>query len=126
MDGQPETEERSWRATSYLIHLSYVSWKKNMGITKISSLFAANTDPVPAVTPSKEVTPQAAPAQGSPEASSDAVVFSKNLQSMNRVPLADADAARAARVQKLKEDVRGGTYTADKEKVAISLLRDLA
>ena len=97
-----------------------------MGITKISSLFAANTDPVPAVTPTKEVTPQAAPAQGTPQSSSDAVVFSKNLQTMNRVPLGDADAARAARVQKLKEDVRSGDYKVDKDKVAVSVLRDLA
>ena len=97
-----------------------------MGITKISSLFAANTDPVAAVTQSKEVTPQSAPAQGPQQASTDAVVFSKNLQTMNRVPLGDADSARAARVQKLKEDVRSGDYKVDKEKVAVSVLRDLA
>ena len=97
-----------------------------MGISKISSLFAANTDPVAAVTPSKEVTPQGAPAQGPQQASTDAVVFSKNLQTMNRVPLGDADTARAARVQKLKEDVRSGDYKVDKEKVAVSVLRDLA
>ena len=45
---------------------------------------------------------------------------------MNRVPLGDADTARAARVQKLKEDVRSGDYKVDKEKVAVSVLRDLA
>lgn len=97
-----------------------------MGITKISSLFAANTDPVPAVTPSKEVTPQGVAAQESTQSSTDAVVFSKNLQTMNRVPLGDAEAARSARVQKLKEDVRSGNYKADSGKVAVSVLRDLA
>ena len=97
-----------------------------MGITKISNLFAANTDPVPAVKPSKEVSPQRAPAQGSQDASSDAVIFSKNLQTMNRIPLGDADAVRAARVQQLKADVRGGDYKVDPHKVAISVLRDLA
>ena len=126
MDGQPETGSAHAEQTRKLNHLSYVSWKKNMGITKISSLFAANTDPVPAVTPTKEVIPQGAPAQGTQQASNDAVVFSKNLQTINRVPLGDADAARAARVQKLKEDVRSGDYKVDKDKVAVSVLRDLA
>lgn len=126
MDGQSETESAHAEQSRHLIHLSYVSWKKNMGITKISSLFAANTDPVPAVTPTQEVTPQGAPAQGSSQASTEAVVLSKNLQTINRVPLGDADAARAARVQKLKEDVRSGDYKIDREKVAISVLRDLA
>ena len=126
IDGQPETGSAHAEQPRNRIHLSYVSWKKNMGITKISRLFAANTDPVPAVTPSKEVTPRATPAQGAPQASSDAVVFSSNLQTANRVPLGDAEASRAARVQKLKADIRSGDYKVDPQKVAVSVLRDLA
>lgn len=97
-----------------------------MGITKISSLFAANVDQVPAVTPSKTVAPQTTQTQGAPQGGSDAVVFSSNLQPSNRVPLGDAESARAARVQKLKEEVRGGTYRPEREKVAVSVIRDLA
>jgi anti-sigma28 factor (negative regulator of flagellin synthesis) len=97
-----------------------------MGITRLSSLFAANIDPVPAVPRTHEVSPHETAAQRSEPVSSDAVVVSKTLQSANRSPVADADVAHAARLQKLTESVRSGTYTADREKVAISLLRDLA
>jgi flagellar biosynthesis anti-sigma factor FlgM len=97
-----------------------------MGISKITNLFAANTDAVPAVTPPKAVTPQSTQTQGAPQGGSDAVVFSSRLQPTNRVPLGDAEAARANRVQQLKEQVRSGDYKVDKEKVAVSVLRDLA
>ncbi len=97
-----------------------------MGITKISNLFAANVDAVPAVTPSKAVTPQSAPAQNTSQASSDAVVVARSLQSMNRAPLQDAESARAAKVDQLKQQVKDGTYKVDREQVAVSVLRDLA
>lgn len=126
MDGEPENRVAHAELRDTRIHLSYVSWKKNMGITKISSLFAANIDQVPGVTPSKQVAPQATQAQGAPQGGSDAVVFSSKLQPTNRVPLGDAEAARAARVQKLKQDVRGGNYQVDPQKVAVSVIRDLA
>jgi flagellar biosynthesis anti-sigma factor FlgM len=110
--------ERSWSQ----FHLSYESWKKNMGITRISNLFAANVDAVPAANPSKAITPQSSPANGP----SDAVVVSRSLQSANRVPLQDAEAARAAKVDQLKQQVKSGTYKPNKEQVAVSILRDLA
>lgn len=97
-----------------------------MGITKISNLFASNIDSVPAVTPSKAITPQATRTQETQQEASDAVILSKNLQSMNRVPLQDAESARAARVAQLKDQVKSGSYKLDQEQVAISLLRDLA
>ena len=92
-----------------------------MGITKISNLFAANVDAVPAVNPSKAVTPQSAPAQSTPQASTDAAVVS-----LNRVPLQDAESARAAKVDQLKQQVKSGTYKPNKDQVAVSILRDLA
>ena len=97
-----------------------------MGITKISNLFASNIDSVPAVTPSKAVTPQSTRAQETQQETSDAVILSKNIQSMTRVPLQDAESARAARVAQLKDQVKSGSYKLDQEQVAISLLRDLA
>jgi flagellar biosynthesis anti-sigma factor FlgM len=93
-----------------------------MGITRISNLFAANVDAVPAANPSKAITPQSSPANGP----SDAVVVSRSLQSANRVPLQDAEAARAAKVDQLKQQVKSGTYKPNKEQVAVSILRDLA
>lgn len=92
-----------------------------MGITKISNLFAANVDAVPAVTPSKAVTPQAAPAQNTPQVSTDAAVVS-----LNRVPLQDAESARAAKVDQLAQQVKSGSYKPNPEQVAVSILRDLA
>ena len=92
-----------------------------MGITKISNLFAANIDPVPAPTPSKAIAPQATSAQNSPQVSTDAAIVS-----MNRVPLQDAESMRAAKLDQLKQQVKSGTYKPDKEKVAVSILRDLA
>lgn len=97
-----------------------------MGINKISNLFAANTDAVPAVTPTKVVTPQATQTQSSPQAGADAVVFSSKLQPTNRVPLEDPEKARASRVQQIKAEVKSGNYKVDGEKVAVSVLRDLA
>ena len=97
-----------------------------MGITKISNLFASNIDSVPAVTPSTAITPQPARTQEIEQEASDAVILSKNLQSMNRIPLQDAESARAARVAHLKDQVKSGSYKLDHEQVAISLLRDLA
>lgn len=96
-----------------------------MGISKISNLFAANTDAVPSVTPTKAVAPQVSQAQGAPQGGSDAVVLSSKLDPSNRVPLEDPEKARAARVQQLKSEVRGGKYKADPEKVAVSVMRDL-
>ena len=97
-----------------------------MGISKITNLFAANTDAVPAVTPTKGVAPQSTQAQGAPQGGSDAVIFSSKLQPTNRVALGDAETARANRVQQLKEQVKSGDYKVDREKVAVSVLRDLA
>jgi flagellar biosynthesis anti-sigma factor FlgM len=97
-----------------------------MGISNISNLFAANVDAVPAVNPSKAVTPQSAPAQNAAQGSSDAVIVSRNLQASNRVPLQDAESARAAKVEQLKQQVKSGTYKPDREQVAVSVLRDLA
>ena len=97
-----------------------------MGITKISNLFASNIDSVPAVSPSKAVTPEATRTQETREERSDAVILSKNLQSTNRAILQDAESARAARVAHLKDQVKRGSYKLDQEQVAISLLRDLA
>lgn len=92
-----------------------------MGITKISNLFAANVDSVPAVTPSKAVTPQSAPAQNAPQASTDAAIVS-----MNRVPLQDAESARAAKIDQLKQQVKSGSYKPNPDQIAVSILRDLA
>lgn len=97
-----------------------------MGINKISNLFAANTDAVPAVTPTKAVTSQTSQTQGAPQGGSDAVVLSSKLQPTNRVPLGDADTARANRVQQLKAEVKSGNYKVDGDKVAVAVLRDLA
>lgn len=96
-----------------------------MGISKISNLFAANTDAVPAVTPTKAVTPQPTPPQVAPQGGSDAVVFSSKLSPSTRVPLEDPEKARATRVEQLKKEVRSGSYEADPAKVAVSLMRDL-
>jgi flagellar biosynthesis anti-sigma factor FlgM len=126
MDGKLETKNVHGECSWSRFHLSFESWKKNMGITKISNLFAANVDAVPAVTPSKAVTPQSAPAQNTSQASSDAVVVARSLQSMNRAPLQDAESARAAKVDQLKQQVKDGTYKVDREQVAVSVLRDLA
>ena len=92
-----------------------------MGITKISNLFAANVDAVPAVTPSKAVTPQSAPAKNASQVSTDAAIVS-----MNRVPLQDAESARAAKVDQLKQQVKSGSYKPNQDQVAVSILRDLA
>jgi flagellar biosynthesis anti-sigma factor FlgM len=96
-----------------------------MGISKIGSLFAANVDAVPAVTQPKEVTPSSAPVV-TPQVSTDAVVLSKNLQTINRTPLPDTESARAAKVKDLKEQVRSGEYKPDSAKVAEAVIRDLA
>jgi anti-sigma28 factor (negative regulator of flagellin synthesis) len=92
-----------------------------MGITKISNLFAANVDAVPAVTPSKAVTPQSTSAQNAPQLSTDAAIVS-----LNRVPLQDAESARAAKVDQLKQQVKNGSYKPKQDQVAMSILRDLA
>jgi negative regulator of flagellin synthesis FlgM len=97
-----------------------------MGINKISNLFAANTDAVPAVTPVKPATTQAGQVQSAQQGASDAVVLSSRLQPTSRVPLGDAESARANRVQQLKAEVKSGNYKVDPEKVAVSVLRDLA
>lgn len=96
-----------------------------MGISKIGSLFAANVDAVPAVTQSKEVTPSNAPVV-TPQVSTDAVVLSKNLQTINRTPLPDTESTRAAKIKDLKEQVRSGEYKPDSAKVAEAVIRDLA
>ncbi len=97
-----------------------------MGITKISNLFAANVDAVPAVTPSKGVTAQADPAQSSAQPSSDAVIVAKTINVAHRSALQDAESARAAKVEQLRQQVKSGAYKVDRDQVAISILRDLA
>jgi anti-sigma28 factor (negative regulator of flagellin synthesis) len=97
-----------------------------MGITKIGSLFAANTDPVPAVKAGSPVSPQGTQTQNPQHVSGDAAIVSKNLQNVNRTPLGDAEASRAAKVKLIKEQVRRGDYKPDKQGVAMSIIRDLA
>jgi len=97
-----------------------------MGITKIGSLFAANIDSVPAVKPTPAATPQQAPTQSAAQASNDAVIFSKNIQASQRTPLPDAESARAAKVDKLKQQVKSGDYKPNSDAVAVAVLRDLA
>jgi flagellar biosynthesis anti-sigma factor FlgM len=97
-----------------------------MGITKIGSLFAANIDSVPAVKPTPGIAPQQTPTQVASQTSSDAVVLSKSLQTSQKVPLADAESARAAKVDKLKQQVKSGTYKPSSDAVAVAVLRDLA
>lgn len=97
-----------------------------MGITKISNLFAANIDGVPAVKPTSPIASETRGSQETSQAASDAVVFSKSLPNAAHATVTDSESARAARVQKIKEQVRSGEYKANKEGVAISILRDLA
>lgn len=97
-----------------------------MGITKIGTLFAANTDPVPAATASSPVSPQAAQTQSASQAGGEAAVVSRTLQNVNRTPLADTEAARSARVKTIKEQVRRGDYKPDRDGVAKAIIRDLA
>ena len=97
-----------------------------MGISKIGSLFAANIDSVPAVKPTRGITPQQTPIQVAPQTSSDAVVLSKNLQTSQKMPLTDAESARAAKVDTLKQQVKSGNYKPNSESVAVAVLRDLA
>lgn len=97
-----------------------------MGITKIGSLFAANIDSVPAVKPTQGVTPQQTPLKVSSQTSNDAVVLSKNLQTSQKVPLADAESARAAKVDKLKQQIKSGDYKPSSDAVAVAVMRDLA
>ena len=97
-----------------------------MGISKIGSLFAANVDAIPASPPSSSVSARTESQPVAPSSPNDAVVFSANLRNMNRTPLADADTARAARVQELKQQVKSGTYKPSSEEVAVAVLRDLA
>lgn len=97
-----------------------------MGISKIGTLFAANVDAIPASNPSSSVSarPEAQPAASPP--ANDAVVLSANLRNMGKTPLADADTARAARLQELKQQVKSGSYKPSSEKVAVAVIRDLA
>lgn len=97
-----------------------------MGITKIGSLFAANIDSVPAVKPTPAVAPQQTPTPAAPQVPGDAVVFSRTMQSSQRVPLADAESARASKVDKLKAQVKSGDYKPSSDAVAVAVLRDLA
>jgi flagellar biosynthesis anti-sigma factor FlgM len=97
-----------------------------MGISKIGSLFAANVDAIPASTPTAPAAPQAESQAVAPVVQNDAVVLSNSLRNMNRAPLADTDATRASRVQELKQQVRSGSYKPSSEKVAETIIRDLA
>ena len=57
---------------------------------------------------------------------SDAVVLSQTMRANTQQSAAAADQSRAERVQKLKEQVRNGTYRPDSEKVAVAVMKELA
>jgi anti-sigma28 factor (negative regulator of flagellin synthesis) len=58
--------------------------------------------------------------------SNDAVVYSRSMITSQRQAAAAADEGRAARVQKLRDQVTSGQYRTDPEKVALAVLKDLA
>ena len=93
---------------------------RDMGISKIGALFAANVDSVASQkTPQQPESTATAVTQSS---ASEAVVLSSSLARSGAV---DADPGRAGRIQQLKGQVRSGSYSADSTKVALAVMRDL-
>jgi len=96
-----------------------------MGISKIGSLFAANVDSLAERAKSsgqQSQTPTSV--TNAPQQGGEAVVFSSSFTGSKAAPEQSSD--RSDRVAQLKQQVARGDYSVDSEKVAVSVLRDLA
>ena len=92
-----------------------------MGISRIGVLFAANADSLKSLNKQSEESTSSRGSQGS-SSNDEAVVVSS---SMTRPASPEADPARAARVQQIKEQVTKGSYRVDPAKLALAVVRDL-
>jgi flagellar biosynthesis anti-sigma factor FlgM len=104
-----------------------------MGISKIGKLFASNADAIQQQRSqeSREAAQQtkSQPSATAAERSStgDAVVISQSMRAATQQSAAAAtDPSRAERVQRLKEQIKSGSYRPDSEKVAVAVMKELA
>lgn len=104
-----------------------------MGISKIGKLFASNADAIQQQR--LQETRQAAqqsktqPSSTAADRSStgDAVVISQTMRAASQQSASSAvDPSRAERVQRLKEQIKSGSYRPDSEKVAVAVMKELA
>ena len=94
-----------------------------MRISRIGSLFAANID---SVSTSRPDTQDTKITNSAPIAPTEAVVVSPNFNRSASSSASESAEARAERLKQLKEQVKRGSYSADSNKVAESIYRDLA
>jgi len=104
-----------------------------MGISRINSLFASNADSLrqQRTGATRTVRTQVQKTGVSMESTtnrpaSEAVVISDTLKASLMSSFEDAEPARVDRVRQLKQQVQSGTYIYDSEKVALSVVRELA
>lgn len=103
-----------------------------MGISKIGTLYASNADAIlkQRQSQAQDTTQQQKSGAGGTQTdraqTSDAVVLSQTMRTNSQQSSAAADQSRTERVQKLKEQVRNGTYRPDSEKVAVAVMKELA
>jgi len=88
-----------------------------MGISRISDLFAANIDPLSTKSKTKE---NAAQPDSTLKSSSEAVFFKFSGSSSPN------ESNNSARIAELKAQVNNKSYNPDLNRVAASILRDLA
>jgi negative regulator of flagellin synthesis FlgM len=104
-----------------------------MGISKIGKLFASNADAIQQQR-SQEMRDAAKQAKSRPSTTAadrsstgDAVVISQSMRAATQQNAAAAtDPSRAERVQRLKEQIKSGSYQPDSEKVAVAVMKELA
>lgn len=116
-----------------------------MGISKLGALFASNADAIrqqrfsesrdseqrdikkvgiSQLRPRAESTGIAS--YSKPVTSSDAAIVSQSIRTSAQQNSVSSDSSRAERVQKLKDEVRSGSYRPDSEKVAVAVMKELA
>ena len=98
-----------------------------MKISRIGTLFASNVDAVLQARQAEEQRDAQSREQASTASrpSEDAVVYSRVLMA-NRPPPPLVNDARAARLEKLKEEISKGNYRPESDKVAVAVLKELS
>jgi flagellar biosynthesis anti-sigma factor FlgM len=103
-----------------------------MGISKIGKLFASNADAIQQQRSlenrdsTQQAKTQSDDTAARRAATSDAVVIAQSMRANAQQSSATADPSRAERVQRLKEQIKSGTYRPDSEKVAVAVMKELA
>ena len=99
-----------------------------MGITRISSLFAANVDSIqpkpPQGSESKEFSNSKNPQVVSQTPNSEAVVFASSLSKQNAATQ-ESGKSEASNFERVKQEVQSGNYSRPSEEIAKALVRDL-